>query len=720
MSAPSLADIELAFYERFFFSRDLEPYPVQEQAFEHIFRDHSVLVTVPTGTGKTMMAKGAIYKAVEQGQRVIYTTPLRALTEEKYRELGEDFGADNVGFATGDFQENLDAPIQVMVAEILWNRIYSDRGVPPADVVVMDEAHYVNDYSRGYVWEQSIIGLHADTQLILLSATIGRAHEFCHWVEVTRQSPMKLVESTVRQVPIEHQFREAYLIDVVKELTAAGDVPAIIFSFGRDLCFERARLLKSCPRFTTDEEKAEILRRADEVFHDTGASKELRGLLGHGIGVHHAGILPRYKQLVEELTLERLLRFVVSTETISAGINLPAKVVIFPSLRKFIKRKARLLDAAEYQQMAGRAGRPQFDDKGVSVTLAPEEVVQEVRKEIKDAKKKGYHVDEAKVRKSAYARARSDAQRKESVTWDEEAHKALANGEPAALSSRTHITAEMVLAIGLPDLTQEALPGEEVDLAAAEKIPAYERLNIKTVVDHLLLPERGRRDAHKALAQVTDNLRAMDIVDEHGQQIAGEMIGELPGVDALFVYYLMRERDLDYERLRELVEFLVDHDTIHRALMKKVFEARKEWIKNWLREARRDNPQASWEDAEAQYDEKHPPEFTEIELAHQSFAALLPHPELHGGKKQKKIWAQMEDEGLTFFEFVSKHDLAREEGSLFSYFTRVVRVAKSLHDVTGLEELGTMAERVQAMLAVVDARLAKTLTGQVRKRLPTT
>lgn len=707
---PDLADIELAFYERFFFARELEPYPVQEQAFEHIFADDSVLVTVPTGTGKTLIAKAAMFKALQRGQTAVYTTPLRALTEEKYRELCDDFGADKVGFATGDFQENPGAPIQVIVAEILWNRIYASRDTRPADVVVMDEGHYFNDFERGYVWEQTIIGLHADVQLVMLSATIGHAEQFCHWVELTRRAPMRLVESRARTVPLHHEFREDYLIEVVRDLFANEGYPAIIFAFGRELCFEHARLLKSCRRFTSDEEKAEIERRCQATFHPGGVANELVPLLVHGIGIHHAGILPRYKQLVEALTLDRLLKFVVATETISAGINLPAKVVVFPSLRKVIKGQPRLLHSAEYHQMAGRAGRPQYDKEGRAIALAPDEVIQEIRKEIREGKKKGWKVDEEKVRKAAYARARSEAQRRETVTWDQAAHDALIRGEPAGLSSRTRVTAEQVLAIGLPDLATEALPGEEVDLAAAEAQPAYAHLNIKTVIDHLLLPDSERRHAHKLLAHVTDNLRAMAIVDEHGQQIAGEMIGKLPGIDGLFVYYALREHDLGPDDRVALVEYLVDHDTIHRALTRKDREARKAWIKERLREARRENPQVSWEDIEAEYEREHPPELSRVELIHGEFLGKLPHPELHGGKVQKRIWVQVEeDPELDFFGLVQRHGLEREEGSLFSYFTRTLRVAKAIADASSLEEYAELAERVRAELAKVDARLAKML-----------
>ncbi|MCK6551751.1 DEAD/DEAH box helicase, partial [Myxococcota bacterium] len=466
---PSDAEVELEFYEKFFIERGLDPYPVQEQAVGKIFAGESLLVAVPTGTGKTVIAKAGILRALRAGKTAIYTTPLRALTEEKYRELCDDFGPENVGFATGDYKVNPEAPIQVLVAEILWNRIYGDRVNHPADIVIMDEGHYFNDFERGYVWEQSIIGLHPRSQLIILSATVGFPDQFCQWVYVTRRIPMALVVSYERKVPLYHEFRDQYLIETVKELYQAGDYPAVIFSFGRELCFERARILRSCPRFTTDAEKAEIEARAKAVLLDGGLGPELFKLLGHGIGIHHAGILPSYRRLVEELTLDRLLKFVVTTETIAAGINLPAKRVIFPSLRKHVRGKSRILFPAEYHQMAGRAGRPQFDKEGIAITLGPEEVIQEIRKEIKDQKKAGFGVDEEKIKKKHYARAKAEAAAKKDVSWDSEAHKKLVEGAPAPLKSRTQITAEQILAIGLPDLAEEKLPGQE--LLASEAPP---------------------------------------------------------------------------------------------------------------------------------------------------------------------------------------------------------------------------------------------------------
>src|SRR3954469_24164222 len=465
---PSDGELELSFYDKFLWSRGLEPYPVQEKAIAAIFAGKSLLVTVPTGSGKTLKAKAALHAAFERGQKAIYTTPLRALTEEKYRELGADFGEGNVGFATGAYKVKREAPIQVEVAEILWNRIVADKHVSPAEIVVMDEGHYFNDPERGYVWEQSIIGLDPRTQLVILSATVGRPEQFTHWVELTRRVPMALVESRERKVPLVHEYREEMMIDTVRELAHTGDVPAIIFVFGREQCFEVARLLKSCRRFTTDEEKAKVEEMCNAALLETGVARELRSLLTHGIGIHHAGILPRYKQLVEQLALERLIKFVVSTETIAAGINLPAKTVVFPSLRKFIKKEPRIITAAEYHQMAGRAGRPQFDDKGLAITLAPEEVVSDLKKELKDAAKRPAY-DEEKVKRSVYGRAMADAVKKQDVIWTPQTHAELVRGEPAELKSKTKITAEQVLAIGLPDLTRIRLaPDKKADGAAGE------------------------------------------------------------------------------------------------------------------------------------------------------------------------------------------------------------------------------------------------------------
>ncbi len=499
------------------------------------------------------------------------------------------------------------------------------------------------------------------------------------------------------------------------------------------------RLLRSCPRFVSNDEQAEVEKRTKGILLESGLGPSLGKLLTHGIGVHHAGVLPAINGWSSSSPLERLLKFVVTTETIAAGINLPAKRVVFPSLRKYIKGEARLLTPAEYHQMSGRAGRPQFDTEGIAITLAPEEVVQEFRKEIRDLKKRGVMVDEARIKQKHYHRAKTEARARKEVIWDAEIHQKLVSGEPAPLRSRTQISAEQILAIGLPDLAEESLPGEallaeerrkaiEAAKARGEEIvdevpPAeegrppprpleeapYRRLNIRTVIDHLLLPDHKKWEAHKRLAMITSNLKALGVLDAHGRQQSGEIIGQIRGMDGVFVHYALAHHDMTPELYRQMVEYLVDHEVIQRIFDKRILAKVKDWIRERLREARRENPQVAWEDIEEEYWREHPRELLPIELIHQEFTAKIPHPELHGGKQAKAIWAEMQDEALSFVEFIEKHQLDEEEGSLFTYLARVMKGARMLKEVTGIEAMGEIEMAIRSKLAAIDERVLEGL-----------
>jgi hypothetical protein len=385
---------------------------------------------------------------------------------------------------------------------------------------------------------------------------------------------------------------------------------------------------------------------------------------------------------------------------------LPARTVVFPSLRKFIKQQPRMVTAAEYHQMAGRAGRPQFDDRGLAITLAPEQVVTDLKKELKNQK------DVERARKTVYGRARNDAQRRGDVIWTPEMHAELVKGEPAELRSKTKITAEQVLAIGLPDLAEKQLAGSEAEARMAEaeaSLPPSMRLDIVTVIDNLLLTDRERKELQKVLAQLVANMRAIGVLDEHGKQVSGEMIRNLQGMDGLFIYYVLFNHQLEYVELRQLVEYLVDHDIIQRQLDRKGEDEKKEWMRNWLREARIENPHVTWDDAEAKYLQEHPRPLTKVELIHQEFSSKVPHPELHGGKKPKDTWAQLEDGGFSFLEFVEKHNLQHEEGNLFSYLIRVMNFAQKLYEASQLSEFEDMADRVKKLLGRIDLRLVEGL-----------
>jgi hypothetical protein len=236
-------------------------------------------------------------------------------------------------------------------------------------------------------------------------------------------------------------------------------------------------------------------------------------------------------------------------------------------------------------------------------------------------------------------------------------------------------------------------------------LPASMNLHVYTVIDHLLMQPRARAETRRRLEHYVENLVALGIVDGHGQQKSGEIIRELRGVDGPFVHHCLMKHDLGYEGVRQLVEFLVDHDTIHNILARRGDDKKREWMRNRLRERRADEPQVSWQDVEAEYEQRFPRELSPVELIHQEFAGRVPHPELHGGKVQKKIWADMEEAGDGFMDFIERHDLATEEGNLFSYLARVMRTAKMLFTTTGLEECQGLEERVREKLAVIDPRV---------------
>jgi superfamily II DNA/RNA helicase len=367
------------------------PYPVQEEALLSWFTaEHGVLVCAPTGTGKTLIAEGAIYEALRTGKKCYYTTPLIALTDQKLQELQESvvrwgFPITSVGLVTGNRKVNPEAPVLVVVAEILLNRLLQPDGPSMADVssVVMDEFHSFNDPERGVVWELSIGMLPKHVRLMLLSATIGNSVEFCSWMLRSHGRNVELVQSTDRKVPLQFEWVDDVYLDEHLERIAEGDdlrrrTPGLVFCFNRDQCWQVAELLKG-KKLIDKERQAIITKRIEALDLSEGAGPKLKQILIRGVGIHHAGILPKYRRIVESLFQEKLLSVCVCTETLSAGINLPARSVILPSLVKGPFGKKHLIESSSAQQIFGRAGRPQFDREGFVYALAHEDDVKHFR-----------------------------------------------------------------------------------------------------------------------------------------------------------------------------------------------------------------------------------------------------------------------------------------------------------------------------------------------------
>ena len=376
--------------------------PFQEEACRAVDAGDSVIVSAPTGAGKTVIAEYAAERCHRLGKRAIYTAPIKALSNQKYRDFRAAFGDENVGIVTGDVVLNPHAPLLAMTTEIFRNAVFENaRQLRDVECVIFDEIHFINDIERGTVWEESIIFAPQDMQIVCLSATIPNLEQFAGWIQSARDLPLRVVSETNRPVPLEHvvyipnqgagsmedlkretekarrkskgrrqryssDFDTAQLVDNLRE---HDRLPALYFCFSRKGCEERARRFQSEGSFLTPEQSREMLKAYDELcamfsIADDARADQFRSLLARGIAYHHAGMLPTLKEAVERLFTRGMVRLLFTTETFAVGINMPARSVVFESLQKYDGVSVRPLKALEYQQMAGRAGRRGIDAKG--------------------------------------------------------------------------------------------------------------------------------------------------------------------------------------------------------------------------------------------------------------------------------------------------------------------------------------------------------------------
>lgn len=428
------------------------PYPVQEEAmFAWAASDGGVLLSAPTGTGKTLVAEAAVYEGLRTGKVVYYSTPLIALTDQKLLELQETvarwgFDRDRVGLVTGHRTVNPDAQIKVVVAEVLLNRLLHPEAFDFSEVgaVVMDEFHNFNEPQRGIVWELALSLLPKHVRVMLLSATVGSASEFVNWMARSLDRLVTLVEGTVRRVPLTFEWvGDELLPDFVERIAQGADdrrrTPALLFCFDRSICWEVADVLRAKDLFAEGQRKT-LLDRLESFDFKVGSGNKLRTCLARGIGIHHAGLLPRYRRIVETLFQEKLLPICVCTETLAAGINLPARSVILTTLVKGPRDHKKIIDTGSAQQMFGRAGRPQFDTEGNVYVLAHED-------DVKIAKWKAKYDSIPEETKDPGLMTAKKALLKKKPTrrtgftyWNPEQFTKLQTAPPAKLASRGRLT----------------------------------------------------------------------------------------------------------------------------------------------------------------------------------------------------------------------------------------------------------------------------------------
>ncbi|MBI5002692.1 DEAD/DEAH box helicase [Candidatus Woesearchaeota archaeon] len=395
----------------------------QVDAIRAIEENESVVVTAQTGSGKTLIADYIIDKFMHSGKRVIYTAPIKALSNQKFRDFKRDYGEEKVGIMTGDFVINSHAPILIMTTEIYRNMLLcNDPSLEHVSYVVFDEIHYINDIERGTIWEESLIFSPESIRFLCLSATIPNAHEFAHWIETIKEHKVHVVSNDKRVVPLKHLLFDSYLgmtdiasvqkhakeienipdyydarnrkhsmqgghkqgkkkkdyklpshMDLVKDMQAAGYLPCIYFVFSRKATQEKAEELIRTMNFAEGKDIPTIVSMYNKYIHEDikqlESSKTLKRFVQRGVAIHHAGMLPKQKELVEELFAIGLIKVLYATETFAVGINMPAKAVCFNTLEKYDGISFRYLHTKEYFQLAGRAGRRGIDPEGYAIAL---------------------------------------------------------------------------------------------------------------------------------------------------------------------------------------------------------------------------------------------------------------------------------------------------------------------------------------------------------------
>ncbi|MEU1971896.1 DUF3516 domain-containing protein [Microbacterium sp. NPDC019599] len=407
-------------------------YPAQDEAVIEIVSGANVILSTPTGTGKSLVAIAAHAFALSQGGRTYYTAPIKALVSEKFFALVDIFGAANVGMVTGDSSVNPDAPIVCCTAEILANLALRQGPDAAVDQVVMDEFHYYGDPDRGWAWQVPLLLL-PRAQFILMSATLGDVTSIAEDLERRTGRPVARITGVERPVPLHFSYERRPVQDVLTRLLDEREAPVYIVHFSQAAAMERAQALASV-RVASREQRDAIAEAIGGFRFTTGFGKTLSRLVRAGIGVHHAGMLPRYRRLVETLAQKGLLKVICGTDTLGVGINVPIRTVVITALSKYDGTRMRQLSAREFHQVSGRAGRAGFDTYGNVVVMAPE---WEIENAVALAKAGD---DPAKRKKIVRKKAPTGV-----VNWGEGSYERLIAAEPEALAPHLQLTAAMLI-----------------------------------------------------------------------------------------------------------------------------------------------------------------------------------------------------------------------------------------------------------------------------------
>src|SRR6478609_8858567 len=486
-----------AIYEAFLrwtAEQGIELYPAQQEALIEIVSGSNVILSTPTGSGKSLVATGAHFAALAQGRRSYYTAPIKALVSEKFFALCDVFGAANVGMLTGDAAVNASAPIITCTAEVLANIALREGGETntAADMIVMDEFHFYGDPDRGWAWQVPLLEL-PRAQFLLMSATLGDVTFLRDDLARRTGRPTALVANAERPVPLYFSYATTPMHETIGDLLDTQQAPVYVVHFTQASALERAQALMSV-NVSTKEQKAAIADLIGAFRFSSAFGTTLSRLVRHGIGVHHAGMLPKYRRLVEQLAQAGLLKVICGTDTLGVGINVPIRTVLLTALSKYDGVRTRLLNSREFHQIAGRAGRAGYDTAGTVVVQAPEHVIENVKAMAKATAKFGD--DQKKLRQVVKKKPPEGF-----VSWGEPTYKRLVESVPDPLTSSFTVTHAMLMNLmerpGDPFKAARRLLTENHETRSSQlllmkkALGIYRELLAAGVVERIPLQEQG-------------------------------------------------------------------------------------------------------------------------------------------------------------------------------------------------------------------------------------
>jgi superfamily II RNA helicase len=647
--------------------RGLALYPHQEEALIEIVSGANVILSTPTGSGKSLVAAGAHFAALADGRRTFYTAPIKALVSEKFFDLCAMFGPAEVGMMTGDASVNADAPIICCTAEVLASIALRDGADADAGLVVMDEFHYYADPERGWAWQVPLIEL-PHTQFLLMSATLGDVSRFEE--DLTRRTgrPTAVISSTERPVPLVFSFSLEPLHETLGELLSTNQAPIYVVHFTQAAALEQAQALMSV-NVCTRAEKDAIADLIGNFRFTAGFGKTLSRLVRHGIGVHHAGMLPRYRRLVETLTQAGLLKVICGTDTLGVGINVPIRTVLFTALSKYDGTKTRLLQAREFHQIAGRAGRAGFDTAGRVVVQAPEHVVENQKALAKAG-------DDPKARRKV-VRKKPPAG---FVSWGQPTFERLVAAEPEPLTSSFNVTHAMVLnVIARPGdafaAMRHLLTDNHEDRAAQRKhihqaIAIYRALLAGGVVERLPEPDEAGR-----LVRLTVDLQYDFALNQPLSPFALAVIELLDTESPSYALDLVSVIEATLSDPRQV-------------LSAQQFRARGEAVAQMKADG-------------VEYEER-------MEMLDGAYDIYRRgHPWVGDyALSPKSVVRDMYERALTFPEFVAYYGLARSEGLVLRYLAEAYKALRqTVPDEAKTEELSDLIEWLGEIVRQVDSSL---------------